>query len=381
MQKEKTLINRLIESISDWFKLKVDNTKKSFSNIAYNMKPSVIKEKNQKKKFAKQYKIKQPKGDTVFDIINIVLVIGFLLIIIIPLLNLIALAFSDSSSVNTGQVTFWPMVEGKFGVTFDSFKYVLGYIDSDGNAVSQSFMDLFKQGSFLASVVNTVKFTVVVTIVSNLVMALCAYPLSKKDFPFKKALMTFFIITMLFSAGLVPIYILMSGVVYEGNNITIQFTPNLIGTLWPLILCSLNNVFNLLLFRTFYNGIPQELEESAVMDGANSITLFFKIIVPMSLPVLASCCFFTIVACINSYSGALLFIGTDSAGEAAQPMALYIYKLLVSGAGSDGNQYFAANESSITSATIIFSIIPILIIYPFVIKHIKGGITLGSVKG
>lgn len=368
-------------AIGRWFKKKGIAIKDWAVHFALGFKPSVFKERRAAKKEAKKYKIKQPRGDTIFDILNVIIVISFLAVIIVPLLNLVALSFSDSGSVNGGLVTFLPMVDGEFGLSFDAFKYVLGYIDHNGNAVAQTFGDLFKTGSFLASVMNTFKITIIVTVASNLIMALCAYPLSKKDCPFKKPLMTFFIITMLFSAGLVPIYILMSGIVYEGQNVTIQFSPNLLGTIWPVILCSLCNVFNLLLFRTFYNGIPQELEESAIIDGAGSLTLFFKIIVPMSLPVLASCCFFTIVACINSYSGALLFIGDGVAGEAAQPMALYIYKLLIIGSGSSTNEYFAANEAAITSATIIFSIIPILLIYPFVIKYIKGGITLGSVKG
>lgn len=350
------------------------------NNVIEKVKNINIKEKIKNRNFFKKKKnnrVKQCFQDNLFDAINMILIVISLLIVILPLLNLLALSFSDSQSTLMGNVFFLPQVKGKFGVSFDSFKYVLGFINNKGEHVNIGFLDMFQDGSFLNSVVNTVKITVIVTIVSNLFMGLCAYPLSKSDCPFKKGIMLFFIIIMLFSPGVIPIYIFMSGIRYGG----IQFTPALLGTIWPVVLCSICNVFNMFLYKTFYENVPKDIEESAIIDGASSLKLFFKIIIPLSLPVVASCCFFTVVGCINSYSGALLFIGTDKSGEAAEPMALYIYKLLAIGEGSVENIYYAENLQNITSATIVFSMIPILIIYPFIIKYIKGGVMLGSVKG
>ncbi len=364
-------------AILNWFK----KVGKSIVNFFVKLKPSNIKASMEERKRRKKYIVKSCTQDKIFDVVNVMLICFFIFLIAVPMVNLFAIGFSDSASTLSGKVLFLPMTNGELGISLDGFKYVLGYIDEKGNVVSQTFSDLFASGTFLGSVVNTVKLTIAVTISSNLLVAICAYPLSKKDFPFKKGIMTFFIITMLFSPGIVPIYLLMSGLTFEGVNGTIQITPNLIGTLWPMIFCSICNVFNLLLIKTFYEGIPSEIEESAIMDGAGSLTLFFKIVVPMSLPVIATCCFFTIVGCINNYGGAIIFVGTDSVGEAAQPMALYVYKLLITGAASNTNEYFAANQLNITSATIILSIIPILCIYPFVIRYIKGGLTVGSVKG
>ena len=170
---------------------------------------------------------------------------------------------------------------------------------------------------------------------------------------------------MLFSAGVLPTYLLMS---------KMHLTENLLG----LIIISLSNVFNLLLFKTTFEGIPKELEESALIDGANSLQLFFKIILPMTLPTFASCCFFTLVGCINGYSGALLFIRTNTY---AKPMALIMYELLAVASSDQADPFLTVNYTSIQSAGIILSVIPILLIYPYIIKYIKSGITLGSVKG
>jgi putative aldouronate transport system permease protein len=196
-------------------------------------------------------------------------------------------------------------------------------------------------------------------------MALAAYPLSKADFPFKKPVLIFFIITMLFSSGIISIYLLMS---------SMHLTENIGG----IIIISLSNVFNMLLFKTTFEGIPKELEESALIDGASSIQMFFRIIIPITLPTFASCCFFTLVGCINGYSGALLFIRTN---HEAKPMALIMYELLAVAGKTQTDSYLISNLFNIQSAGIILTVIPILVIYPYIIKYIKSGITLGSVKG
>lgn len=304
------------------------------------MKGVLVKSKN---------KIRQPKTDVIIDIFIYITFIIAIILVVLPMLNLFALAFSEGE-VNSA-VTFIPMVGGTSGATFGfSFK---------------AFEYVFEDGGFFNSFKNTIIITLVVTIFSNLLMALAAYPLSKPDFPFKKIIMTFFIITMLFSAGVVPSYLLMS---------SMQLTEKISG----VILMSISNVFNLLLFKTTFEGLPKELEEAATIDGAGSFRLFFNIIIPMALPTFATCCFFTIVSCINSYGGALLLIRTN---DAAKPMALYIYELLNIGSSNITDPFFMMNQQNIQAATIVLSIIPILIIYPFIFRYIKSGLTIGSVKG
>ena len=174
---------------------------------------------------------------------------------------------------------------------------------------------------------------------------------------------------MLFSAGVVPIYLLMSSF-------------KLTESIWGIILISLSNIFNLLLFKTTFEGVPKELEESAILDGATSLQMFFKVILPITLPTFASCCFFTLVGCINGYSSALLFIRSN---RDAKPMALIMYELLAVASNTQGgdatSQFLIENYFSIQSAGIILSIIPILLVYPFIIRYIKTGVTIGSVKG
>ncbi len=286
--------------------------------------------------------IKKPIGDRVLNVSNVCLLVFFCLLVIVPLMNLISLAFSTGT--RNSEVTFLPK-----GFNFDMFAYVM------------------KEKTFWSSLSNSVIITIAVTIFSNLFMAMAAYPLSKPDFPFKKTILVIFIITMLFSAGIVPAVLLLRAL-------------GLYGTIFAVIIISINNVFNMLLYKSFFEGLPKETIEAAEVDGVSNIQLFIRIVVPMSLPVFASCCFFTIVGTWNAYSGALMFIGTTSDKEGFWPLALYIYQLLQYDPKMNPTDFLSNNLLNVQSASIIISIIPILLIYPFVIRYIKSGITLGSEK-
>ena len=311
-----------------------------------------IFDKEERKK-RKKNKVKMLLSDRIFNIVNCVVMVILVILIVVPLLYLVANAFSDGAAKH--EVVFLPKIVDEngnitTGITLRYFKYIIFEYDD---------------GIFINSFKNTAIITIVVTLGSNILMALAAYPLSKTDCPFRKVILVFFIITMLFSSGVLPIYLLMS---------TMKLTENLAG----IIILSLSNVFNLLLFKTTFEGIPKELEESALIDGANSMQLFFKIIIPITLPTFASCCFFTLVGCINGYSSALLFIRTN---HEAKPMALIMYELLAVASSEQADIFLTSNYFSIQSAGIILSVIPILLIYPYIIQYIKSGITLGSVKG
>lgn len=348
-EKTKTLTKKshskknIFERIKDWFVEKVESIKFFFKRIF---------DKETRENYKKN-KMKLSFSDRLFNTLNGVFMVLLVILIVVPLLYLIANAFSDGAAKHA--VIFIPKIVDesgniKTGMTLRYFQYIIFEYDD---------------GIFINSLKNTAIITVVVTLGSNILMALAAYPLSKPDCPYKKPLMIFFIITMLFSAGVLPIYLLMS---------SMHLTESIGG----IILISLSNVFNLLLFKTTFEGIPKELEESASIDGANSFQLFFKIILPMTLPTFASCCFFTLVGCINGYSSALLFIRTN---HYAKPMALIMYELLAVASSDHADQFMTTNYFSIQSAGIILSVIPILLIYPYIVKYIKTGITLGSVKG
>jgi len=289
-------------------------------------------------------KIRESAFDIAIHSISLVLLVGMVILVLVPVLNYFSLAFNDS--MYNSRITIFP-----YKWSFNSFKYIL----------SGTY------NGFWRSFYNSVVITLVVTIVSNLVEALVAYPLSKKDCPFRGFLLMYFIITMLFSAGVVPIYLLMKDL-------------NLLDNIWSIILCSISNVANLLFFKTFFEGLPQEIEEAAIIDGASSLQLFFRIIVPMALPVFGSCCFFSIVGMWNGYGGALIFIKSSAVEQ--MPLAYFLYiKMANTDSQSMYDAFLRDNRANIEAASMLISIIPIFCIYPYVIKYIKSGATLGSVKG
>lgn len=301
--------------------------------------------KNIKEIFKKNpNKIKESKLDTALVVINIVLLVLFVIVIIFPLLNFFSLAFNDPYE-NKGVILF-PRKLSIFG-----------------------FSEIFKGSEasvFWRSFGNSVLITIVITLGSNLVEALAAYPLSKRDCPLRGGIMMYFIITMLFSAGTAPIYILMR-----------QF--NLIDNIWSVILISISNVSNLLYFKVFFEGLPSDIEDSARLDGASEIQMFFRIVIPMSLPVIGSCCFFSMVGAWNGYGSALLFISAKATD--AYPLAYYLYLLGERlGSANKNEDMLLMGINNIKSAAMLISVVPIICCYPYVIRYIKGGLMIGSVK-
>jgi len=326
---------RIGNSLKDFFIRVGDYFKDFFPRIGRYFKNLFAKHPN---------KIRMSKLDRFLAVLNVVLLVLFSIVILFPILSYFALAFSDSAF--NYDIVLFPK-----GWTLWAFKYML--TGTEGAYFWRSFL-------------NSLIITVVVTIGSNLVEAMAAYPLSKKDCPFRSGIMMFFIITMLFSAGIVPAYLLMEAL-------------NLTNTIWSIILISISNVTNLLFFKTFFEGLPADIEEAAKLDGATDLQMFFKIVIPMSLPVFGSCCFFTIVGTWNSYGSALMFIATSA--KDAHPLAYYIYLLLSRNELNKSDPMVVAGIKNLQSAAMLLSTIPILCIYPYVIKYIKGGLTLGSVKG
>ena len=289
-------------------------------------------------------KIKETLADRIIHAISVTLLIFFVILIVFPLLNYFSLAFNNYAF--NDKIILWPAK-----LDLAPLKYVFSNNSKD----------------FWRAFLNSVIITLIVTFVSNLVEAMAAYPLSKKNCPFRSGILMFFIITMLFSAGVVPIYLLMRSF-------------NLLNTIWSIILISISNVTNLLFFKTFFENVPTEIQEAAIIDGASPLQMFFRIIVPMALPVFGSCCFFTIVGMWNGYGAALIFINSEA--TEAMPLAYYLYISLTNGSAATMYDDFLRNYlPNIQAASMLISIIPILIIYPYVIKYIKSGATLGSVKG
>ena len=283
-------------------------------------------------------KKRKVKENTVFNIINVALLVIISLICFMPFLNVISVALSTAGF----DINFSPK-----GFTLFNFQHV------------------FSDAGFWRALGVSFFVVVVGTVLSVMVMFSAAYALSKKDFPFRKGIMVFFIITMIFSGGMVPNYIVVREL-------------GLTGSPWALILPSVVQVYNLILIRSYLEGLPQELEESAGIDGANSLQIMFRVLLPVSMPCVASVSLFTAVTFWNNYTSALLYLGTS---EKWYPLSLYILNYIQAGADVLDVSKEAIQHANIESAMIVVSIIPILLVYPFVLKYFTKGVTVGAVKG
>ena len=274
----------------------------------------------------------------VFHVTNTVVLMLTAIVCILPFFNVLSTAISGHGI----EVNFLPK-----NVTLESVIHVL----SD-------------PGLWRALGVSLM-VTVVGTSISVLTMYAAAYALSKPDFPFRRIIMIFFIVPMVFSAGMVPNYFLVR-------------TLGLTGTPWALILPPVVQAYNLILIKSYLEGLPKELEESAKMDGANSLQTMFQVMIPVSLPCVASVSLFTAVSYWNNYTNALLYLGSD---EKWYPLSMYILNKIQADLSPVDQTFEYLREANIESAMVIFSILPILAIYPFVLKFFTKGVTVGSVKG
>ena len=292
------------------------------------------KQVNVKKKKVK-YRI---HDSTAFRIINVIVLVVTAFICVLPFLNVLATAFSTAGQ----QINFWPK-----GFTWFNVKEVL------------------TDGGFWRALGVSLMVTVVGTTLSVLIMYAAAYALSKPDFPMRRGIMIFFVIVMIFSGGMVPNYIVV-------NALGLTRSP------WALILPSVVQVYNMILIKSYLEGLPKELEESAKIDGANSLQIMFRVLIPASTPCVASVSMFTAVTFWNNYTSALLYLGTE---EKWYPLSLYILNYIQSDPDVLNPTLANIQKSNIEAAMIIFSILPILLIYPLVLKYFTKGVTVGSVKG
>ena len=291
-------------------------------------------------------KTKEPKMKTgkrinenpTFHVVNTVILILTAFICILPFFNVLATALSTAGH----DINFLPK-----GFTWYNFQYI------------------FTDVGFWRALGVSLMVTVGGTVLSVLTMYAAAYALSKPDFPFRRGIMIFFIITMVFSAGMVPNYILVR-------------TLGLTESPWALILPSVVQVYNLILIKSYLEGVPKELEESAKIDGANSLQTMFKVMIPVSMPCVASVSMFTAVSFWNNYTSALLYLGTE---EKWYPLSLYILNYIQSAPDVLNQTAETIQKSNIEAAMVIVSILPILLAYPFVLKFFTKGVTVGSVKG
>ena len=290
-------------------------------------------------------KKKQCFGDALVGIFCYVFMIICGLAMILPIMNLLAKSISSPQAVTSGAVGIFPV-----GFQLQSLQSVLSSMN------------------FIGALKNSVIVTLCGTVIAIILMALTAFPLSKRNLWGMKPILMLFVFTMMFSGGLIPTYLLIRNL-------------KLYNTLWALILPNALNVYNMLIIKNYFENIPASIEESAKINGANNLIIFFKIILPLSKPVLATISLFTMVALWNSYFDALVYIDKP----ALKTLQLYMSDVIME-AEQDLNSVsmddlMNTSSEGVRCATIIASTLPIVLVYPFMQKYFVKGIMIGSVKG
>ena len=267
---------------------------------------------------------------------------------VLPFINVAAISFSSKSAILRGAVSFWP-------VEFETTAY----------------QAIFADPSMIRSMIFTVIITVVYTAFSMVLTILMAYPLTKKRLQGRKFFNMLSLFTMYFSGGTIPIYLNIKEL-------------GLLDTPWSLILPGMLSTYNMIILKSFFSALPNELEEAAIIDGANDFQVLLQVYLPLSMASLATLTLFYAVGKWNSFQDALYYIQT----KAYQPLQLKLYHIIKGSQAVDiaamegGSQTVASAVSeSIEPATIIYATLPILIVYPFVQRYFVAGVTIGAVKG
>lgn len=286
-------------------------------------------------------------ADRSFNILNSVVLALLAFIMLYPFWDLAVVSLSPMSYANARGLKLWPM----HGVTLEAYQQV------------------FSTNTVLTAYKNTIFRTLVGTSISIIMYFCAAYPLGKKELPFRRAFSLYFLVPMFFSGGMVPEYL-----VYKEIGIY--------NTIWALILPCLMTTYNLLIVRNFVAGLPDSLEESARVDGASFAIILFQIIIPLSLPVLATVALWVAVAHWNAWYDATVYIR----GKELIVLQKYLRDLLITAkeAASGGDSVSGAEAiatRSVEAATTLVAMGPILITYPFIQRYFVKGVMVGSVKG
>lgn len=276
-------------------------------------------------------------------------VLGFLsFLALYPLWYVVVSSFSSSRAITAGEVSLWPV---------------------DFNTVAYS--RLFDDGQLFVAMWNTIVVTLVGTLLNMALTTLAAYPLSRRRLMGRNQLLMIIIFTMLFVAGVIPNFILVKQL-------------GLMDTYWSLWLPALISTYNMFVMKTFMEGLPEEIEESAAIDGAGDWRILGQIILPLCKPIMAALSLFYAVGWWNSYFNVLLYITKN----AQQTLTLKLYQMiqqvdqsLLNNAGSEGVEHVILTPEGIKAAAIVIAVAPILIVYPFLQKHFVKGVLIGSVKG
>jgi putative aldouronate transport system permease protein len=285
-------------------------------------------------------------GERIFETVNIALLVLVALSALFPVLYVISVSLTPVGVVST--TGGFPIIPRQ--ITFGAYTYVM------------------RQGLIPRAYVNSLTITTVGTIVNMILTILMAYPLSRKDLPARNLFLVMVLIPMLFSGGLIPLFILVKDL-------------GLMNTYWSVILPGAVSSYNLLIMKTFFENLPDEIIESARLDGASEYRILWRIILPLSKPVIATLSLFYGVGHWNAFFQPMMFL----TNRRMQPLQVILRDILTDALARETAEILEYEEmlpgQTLKMAAVMLSVIPLLIVYPFIQKYFTKGVLLGSVKG
>ena len=291
---------------------------------------------------------KLPSGDKALLLVSYAILGLFLVAIILPVIYIILASFVD------------PVTLQNSGLSFDFSKWT-----------ATAYQRVLSNSQIWVGFKNALIYSILFTIISVVVTLLAAYPMSRTDFKGRGFFNTIFVITMFFGGGLIPTYLLIANL-------------GMLDTIWAILIPGAFSVWNMIIARTYYMGIPRDLQEAAEIDGATEMVYFFKILLPVCTPIIATISMWQFVGMWNSYFDAMIYLNSAS----KQPLQLVLRAILIQsqpepGMVSDMQSTAARAQLAelLKYATIIISSLPLMIMYPFFQKYFDNGIMAGAVKG
>ena len=284
--------------------------------------------------------------DKVFKVITISVVVIIAACCLFPFLHVLAVSFSDKTAVIRGEVLLWPQ----------SFKL-------------SAYKAVFNNKGLMDSMWFTLILTVVYTVFSLIMTILCAYPLSYPGLKLKSPILLYILFTMYFSGGMIPGYLNIKSL-------------GLLDTFWVLVFPTMLSTYNMILMKSFFQAMPRELEESAYVDGANDFVVLIRIVLPLSKAMLATIALFYAVSRWNGFMDAILYINDESMYTIQLRLRQMIQASQVSSMMEEIPEMKAdLIAETIKAACMAFSMIPVMIVYPWLQKYFVKGVMIGSVKG
>lgn len=291
--------------------------------------------------------MKEQAASRWFDMTTVIILTITTLLCLAPFVHLIAISLSSAGPITSGKVSLIPV-----------------------DFTLEAYAKVFADASMIRSMIFTIGLTLLFTVMCMLMTIILGYPLSRKKLKGRKTMMLIVVITMFFSGGIIPEYILVRNL-------------GMLDSVWALVLPGLINPFYLIIMVSFFNNIPESLEESAEIDGSSHFRTLLSIMLPLSLPVLATLSLFYAVGRWNGFQDTLMYITSPE----LYPLQLKLYQMVQNSMITDllknegGQRNMLLVPESLKAASVIFATVPILLVYPWLQRFFVNGVMLGAVKG